>query len=109
MAIIDIIQDVAPEFSKVQPAKVLRFVGYAALTLDRGVFGDKADLATAFLAAHMLKMSKRKTGGVITMEKVGDLQRQYSMSSKDTELDQTPYGKEFKRIRRTVVITPLLI
>jgi hypothetical protein len=109
-SITDIIQDVAPEFSKVTPAKLSRFVGYAQLTIDRSVFGDKADLATAYLTAHILKMSTRKgVGGVVTMEKVGDLQRQYSMSPRDRELDQTGYGKEFKRIRRTVVITPFLI
>lgn len=110
MAIKDILIDIAPEFATADSDLLDRFISYAALSVNRDAFLMRADLATAYLAAHILKLSKRKgVGGTVITNKAGDLMRQYSSNPKDTELDQTSYGKEFKRLRRAVVITPLVV
>lgn len=70
------------------------------------VFGAQRDLAVAHLAAHMLTLSKRQgDGGAIASRSEGGVSISYAGGQRSQELDQTVYGKEFKRLRRATVLT----
>jgi hypothetical protein len=93
--------DIAPELATIEAARINRFISRAALSVNSAVFGNKADLATTYLTAHMLS-----TGGsrsLISEEKVGNLSRKYARTPGEADLESTPYGKAFKRLRREVV------
>jgi hypothetical protein len=51
------------------------------------------------------------SGGPITQEKVGDLSRSYGTYdlSGSEELGQTSYGREFLRVRKTLIISPWVV
>lgn len=67
-------------------------------------FGTQRDLAVANLAAHMLTLSKRSgDGGAINSRSEGGVSISYSGKSEE-DLDQTVYGKEFKRLRRITTL-----
>ena len=104
-----------PEFANVETSTIQLAINDAALSVNRDVFGVKADLATIYMAAHLLALSSpsnSKAGGRITSEKVGDLARTYAGGSeigKSDPLAETKYGIEFLRIRRSVVTSPCVI
>lgn len=84
----------------------------AASRLNPAVFGRQYALATAYLAAHMLALSRRdeEAGGVggagpITGERAGEVSRNYgqvNFGGKDLAYwGSTPHGVEFLNILRT--------
>ena len=118
MAIEVIICDIAPEFDNEDPARVLRFIGYAELQVSSDAFGSKYELAVAYLTSHMLSLSGRNddegtngTPGTITQKKEGDLSLSFALpqglgQSKDGTLLLTSYGIEYLRLRDICIITP---
>ena len=101
---------VAPEYSSLDAAGIVRrdvCATVAESEISEAIFLTRYDLAVALLTAHYMKVGDHSgAGGAITMEKVGDLQRQYEPAGlNSTNLDSTAYGKQFKRIRSQVVIT----
>lgn len=117
MAISDIIDDIAPEFLNEDPARVTRFIGYTELQVSQDEFGDKYDIAVAYLTAHMLSLSNRNdeegtngTSGKLTQRKEGDLTVSFALpqgldQSKDGTLLLTSYGIEYLRLRDMCIIT----
>lgn len=76
-----------------------------------GIWGEKQLRALVYLVAHALKFEERdgRVGGV-TSESVGSLSRSYGgLSAINDDLDLTSYGLSFKRCRRTLVITPIIV
>lgn len=83
-------------------------------------FGKFWSRAVALLTAHFLTLEKLKessgsaasdalTGGNLTMEKEGDLQRQYSASSSNSDtaeelFTKTLYGKMFLQLRSMCIV-----
>ena len=76
---------------------------------------EKTDMARRYLAAHMAEMTmsgSSVSGGVVTSEKVDDLERQYagaSLAGTDPNLDATTYGKMYKYIVRNSVARFVLL
>ena len=101
----------APEFATYDPTALTLVSDQAALLVNVSVWGAKSDLGVVYMTAHMLTMAARRgAGGALSMEKVGDLQRGYFGGGAGTdELDQTAYGKEFKRVRHSLLISPLVV
>ncbi len=103
-----------PEFSSENDSRVELFIGIAASQIGSDAWGTLTDPATAYLAAHSLAMANRLGSGAagpVTAEKVGDLSRNYGdLSSKldSVELSSTPYGLEYLRMRRQVLVTPMV-
>lgn len=97
---------IAPEFASLAEADRQAVIDLAALSVG-SIFGDKQDLATAYLAAHMLTMSQRTGGaaGPLKSEKEGDLSRSYGGRESNDPYDATGYGQEFKRIQKQVVFS----
>lgn len=109
--------NIAPEFSTENVSRINIFIAHAALFINRTTWGDKADVAHAYLTAHFLKSSPSSSGaalavGPVVMEKVGDLQRHYgtASNSNSTVIDytSTAYGRIFEQMKRTLVITPII-
>lgn len=76
---------VAPEFSDELVVSVNSFIELAAAFIDPAIFAN-AELALAYQAASLMYQQKQSAGGVsngmaITMEKEGDLARQYRSSN----------------------------
>lgn len=101
----------APEFASYDSTALTLVAAEAERFVNQTVWKEKADLGLVYMTAHMLKMAKEAEYIKVTSEKVGDLSRSYDKSGApgDTELDQTQYGKEFKRVRRTLQISPFVV
>lgn len=107
----DMVLSIAPELADTFiPSRIVTFIGFAQLNVNRSVWGDKADLAEAVMAAHLMTLSSRGgQGGVVTQEKVGDISRSYAKPEGDDEsLSTTSYGQWFLQMRRTLTITPIV-
>lgn len=112
----------ASEFSAVPGATVDLYINLAKLSVNPRIWKDKADFGTILLTCHMLKLKKANDAasasgavGTVTSEKVGDLARSYGgfgggsgADPSEASLGQTSYGQEFLRLRRSLVITPLV-
>jgi len=106
MSIDDVLLDIAPEFSSTDSSKRARFIGYASAEVAFG--GASKDLATAYLAAHMLTLSGRRgTAGQVTSETEGSLSRSYGSVGGPAGYNQTGYGQEYLRLMRSCVIAPM--
>lgn len=105
-----LVTDLAPELLTESPDRINRFIGLASLSVNSTIWGSKADLGTGLLAAHMMTMSNRKGRSGVTSEKVGDLARSYAPTDTDDgALGQTSYGQEFLRLRKSLLITPIIV
>lgn len=103
---------IGPEFENVSDTRIDFFITIAALSVDADVFGDFTDPAHGYLTAHLLTISSRNgASGQVKREKVGDLEVEYADEGKSiglAELNATGYGREYLRIRKSVVRTPVL-
>lgn len=106
MSINNILLDIAPELEDIEEAHRLRIIDIASNQVN---FGSKPikDLATAYLAAHMLTISKRSgNSGPISSEKEGDLSRNFGGAVGSGYYNSTSYGLEFKRLARAFIFGP---
>lgn len=78
---------------------------YGTLSADR--WGDKLDRAAKYLAMHTGTLLLRGGGlggvGPVQSESLGDAARSYavgSLSASTDDLDATPWGLAYKRLRR---------
>jgi hypothetical protein len=103
------------EFATVSDSRIQLFLDEAALSVNVSLWGIKADLGQAYLAAHLLTIDKRGgsgAAGMVTSEKVGDLSRNYAAPNTgalDPTLSATSYGIEFLRLRRSILISPMVL
>lgn len=105
----------APELSEETDARIDMFLGWAALRINRRVWGSKADFATLLLTAHMLTRFAAdmvaSVSGPVIQEKVGDLASQYGQINLegDEELSTSTYGAQFAQMRRSIRVSPLVV
>ena len=107
----DLFDVLAPEFADKPIATLDILTPIVERQVKVSKWRDKTDEAVVYLVAHMLKMSERngRVGG-ITSQSVGSLSKGFSgLSTNKGSLDLTSYGVEFQRIRRQLVITPIVI
>lgn len=105
------VRDIAPELKAEDDGRIDTFLGFAALSVNANVWGDKSDLGVAVMAAHLLTLSNRGgVSGAVTSEKVGDLARSYSSTkASDETLMSTSYGSWFIQLRKSLPITPVCL
>lgn len=89
-----------PEFAGVSDGTVNSWLAMAGNLIDVSCLDtERAAMATALYAAHMLALSQRGgafTSGSVTSEKEGDLSRSYgAVAGHDTWLGQTSYGLQY--------------
>ena len=116
------IKDLFPEFSAVSDTRIENFIEIASLSLSEKVWGSSYGTGLSYLTAHLLKRAGAGGGvqggssnpGVVTSEKVGELQRSYALpnfsggSAEDSLLATTSYGAEYLRLRRQILVTPMV-
>lgn len=99
---------IAPELEGQEP-RITIFIEYAKLDVAESVWRPKANLAVALLTAHMLTvLNGNGIGGETTKKKLGDMEIEFSASKSDDSLNMSSYGKEFLRLRKGLVLTPLV-
>lgn len=95
---------IAPELAAIAEADRTAMAELAALSVGN-VYGNKQELATAYLTAHMLTMRGRAgVGGAVKSMREGDLSLSYS-GSEGNDLAGTSYGQEFNRLKRECVFS----
>ncbi len=113
---------IAPEYaSPFSTGTIDTFIGFAELQVFSDVWGRLADMATTYLAAHLLALSypggtptgaSSGPGGPLTSEKVGDVSRNFGQSNPtgltvgDVDLMSTGYGRQFLSLRESLAIVP---
>lgn len=103
MSAINALNAVAPEFC--DAADVSRVLNLAASRVGPA-FGAARDLATAYLAAHMLTVAQRGgSSGPVTSEREGDLAVSYAVAAGGDALQSTAYGREFAKLKAENVIS----
>lgn len=98
----------APEYSATLDATVNQWLAMADLQAAETCFtDDRAAMAQALYAAHLLSLSTRSGQGCaaalgpVTSEEEGDLQRSYGgLKGGDTYMGQTSYGQQYLDITR---------
>jgi hypothetical protein len=105
------LKSMAPELASETDERLNLYLGFAQLTINTSVWRDKADMGTALLACHMITMGNRQgSGGAIASESVGGISVSYSTTQgKDGELSSTSYGSLYLQMRKTLVITPMIV
>ena len=110
MSVLDLMPAIAPELEGDEHLET--FVELAAGRLSAKVFGARYPEAVAYLAAHLLTMSKRvsengvASGGAVASVSTGGLSLSFGQSNgqssaADESLKSTHYGQEFLAIRAT--------
>jgi len=98
----------AAEFASVDDATVNRWLSVAGNLVNVGCLDtERAAMARALYAAHMLSLTTRSGQGgaaalgAVTSEKEGDLQRSYGgVKGGDTYMGQTSYGQQYLDITK---------
>lgn len=101
MTAIEYFRILAQEFAGVTDTAVNQWLSVAEKLVNVGCLdNERAAMALALYAAHMLSISNRSMSGSgatgpVTSEKEGDLQRSYGeVKGGDTYLGQTSYGQQ---------------
>jgi hypothetical protein len=100
------INRIAPELAALSAPDFAGFLSDAQLELDATVWGLMLDLGTKYLVAHKMAIAHPELTSPhpVQSEQVGDIRRSFAVSApRDPDAyDQTKYGREFKRLRRTL-------
>ena len=101
---------VASEFGDVDDEKVNSMIGLQGVRINTKAFGDKYDLAIAYLTAHAFKLDEMLKGGsassgglvsgAITSEKEGSISVGYAPPTPSRYNDGTLYSKTASVIPR---------
>ena len=99
----------APELEETTNAVLDAVSEQAALQINADLWNDLATYGLVMLTAHMLTIAKRRgQSGPITGERVGDISRSYGTAG-NGDLESTSYGREFLRVRKTLLISPMVV
>lgn len=110
--------ETAPELASEDPARIQRFIDIAKPYVNLNTWGAaKYDYALELFTAHLLTTALTSTttggssgGGLVTSEKVGDLSIGYAVAAAAPDtLATTKYGSLFLQLRRTLLITPIVV
>lgn len=99
-----------PEFNCFDEPVIENELEFAGCNLNQCVFtGKKYDIAVKLLAAHSLFLrmdgNSLGQGGIVTSDKVGDLQQNYAtLTPKDGDAywSQSQYGLKYLQLRGTI-------
>ena len=113
---VPIFEAIAPEFAGLTSTTQRdTLAGLAQNQVSSDIWGKHYDHAVALLTAHMMKIaSKNGSSGAVQTEKVGDVSVSYNTAAlafvtKGDELQATSYGQEFKRLRKQILRTPVIV
>lgn len=100
------------EFTSVDDTLIDLYISEAALMFGP-CWGVKAPIGLGYLVAHTLALdlkTSQGSGGMVTSEKVGDLQRNYGQFSLTLgEWAATPYGLSYQRMLKSLKCSPRVL
>lgn len=101
----------AEKFSDLSELKIGLFIENASLWVNETKWGRKFKMGVILMTCHLLEVDSRNgAGGAIASESVGELSVSYNNGTKsDSELDDTSFGRQFKNLRKTLKITPIVL
>lgn len=113
-AVAEDVRAFADEFAGLSDPKLNLFLEYARRWVHETKWGDSQKLAEVLMCAHLLTMQERARGGVagpVTAERVGDVNISYGSTTVtgDEALSTTSYGQQFIELRKTLLITPIVV
>lgn len=84
------------------------FIEIAKNEVNESIFSDKNQLniAISYYACHLMELSKRdgNSRGNLTMEKEGELQRNYTINQSNSSPNSTQYLESYNRIMDSRVV-----
>lgn len=81
----------------------------AILSVNSVSWGAKTDEGVKLMTAHIITISKRGgVSGQVSMQKVGDLQRQFA-NPMGIDAPSTSYLADFQRMMKSLIISPIFI
>lgn len=100
---------IAPEFASVDLVRRTQILEVADMRVSKKAFGDRRNIAVAYLAAHLITVGNRSSGiaGAVTGMKEGDLSVSYG-GGNSTDLNSTTYGQEYSRMVKENVFTGMV-
>lgn len=108
-----LVKSIAPELQSESDTRIDLFIEIAKLRNDEDTWLTKYDYAVALDACHEITMANRAgSGGPVTMEKAGQLSVSYgSFQSGKYQIpyELTSYGIMYINLRKTLLITPLVV
>jgi hypothetical protein len=105
------IKGMATELASVSDVVVESWIAKARLSINTAAYGDKADSATQYLAAHYVTLAERAGAGAssgtgpIVRRKVGDVSTTFavgSVAARDAVLMSTVWGQMYLSLRGSV-------
>ncbi len=109
----DYLRQIAPELGDVSTERLDFFVDIAKLRNDQTVWGQKYDYAVALDACHELTLASRGGySGPITQAKVGEISAGYGTfqgGQFQNPYETTSYGIMYLNLRKTILITPIIV
>jgi hypothetical protein len=110
------IRDTFPEFQGATDTLIELWLAQAQRRVNTVQWGEKADDATLWLTAHLLKLDSQIRGGgtaaagPISQKKVGDLSVSYAVPAKMAQsfLASTAYGQQYLQLRSELMTTRVL-
>ena len=101
------------EFASISDAQWTVVLADAALRVSRPAWGAKADLATIYMAAHLLGSAHPELvpNGRVTRRSLDGTSYSYAVAEQAAsadELDSTPYGRLYKGLRRGISTAQVL-
>jgi len=102
--IIEIFDDIAPEFINEPQALKLRFIDYAKLHYAQQMVGEYYDMIIALYAAHMMTLRARQgKSGMVNSASEGSLSLSFS-SSKTDGIFSTSYGQQIDELLKKKIL-----
>lgn len=99
-----------PDFSTESNDRINLFLTESARYVNTNVWGAKANFAQALYTAHLISTGNSgASSGSLSSDKVGDLSQNYSTQTSDTSLGATSYGLQFLQLRKSLLLSPMVI
>lgn len=108
-----LVRAIAPELAGESEPRIDIFIEIAEGRNAESVWGDLWEKAVALDACHELTMANRSgAGGPINNQKVGDVSVGYGSfksGKNDVPYDLTSYGQMYLNLRKTILVTPIVV
>ena len=102
---------VAPALASVPPTTQDVVIADVKGRMLNGLWGDRANMAAKYLAAHLAAMSLRSANGpvgAVTDATVDKISRGFTGPTDPDDYDATPWGVQYKRIRDQIFRVPVV-
>jgi hypothetical protein len=96
---------IAPELSGVADDTWDALIADAALQMNVDVWGTRYNLGAKYLVAHLATLTTRRGSPLVSSQTVGPVSVSYAVGTPTdggSDLESTPYGREYRRLARAL-------